>query len=75
MGLEVELPDEAVRRLKAEAHRRGLSIDGLISKLTSELPPAPTGPGRRPAFVAVGESGTGTTDHIEDLLAEGFGLD
>jgi hypothetical protein len=34
-----------------------------------------TGPARRPAFVAVGVSRTGITDHMEETLAEGFGRD
>lgn len=75
MTIEVDLPEEAVRRLQAEADRRGLSVEGLIAKLASELPAPWTGPGRRPAFVAVGASETGTTDRIEKILAEGFGRD
>lgn len=73
MTIEVDLPEDVVRRLRAEADRRGLSIDGLIAKMASELPVVPTGPGRRPAFVAVGASESRTTDRIEETLAEGFG--
>ncbi|MGH9226772.1 MAG: hypothetical protein ACRD2W_23965 [Acidimicrobiales bacterium] len=75
MNIEVDLPEEAVRRLKAEADRRGLNMDGLVANLALELPAVPTGPGRRPAFVAVGASKLGTTDRIEETLAEGFGRD
>lgn len=75
MTIEVDLPEEALRRLKAEANRRGLSVGGLIAELVSELPAQGSGPGRRPAFVAVGASESGTTDRIEEILAEGFGRD
>lgn len=75
MTIEVDLPEEALRRLRAEADRRGLSVEGLIAELASEFPGAGSGPGRRPAFVAVGASEAGTTDRIEEILAEGFGRD
>ena len=75
MTIEVDLPEEAVRRLRAEADRRGLSVEGLIAELASELPPPSSGPGRRPAFVAVGASETGTSHRVEEILAEGFGRD
>jgi len=75
MTIEVDLPEDAVRRLRAEADRRGVSVEVLIAALASELPATRTGPGRRPAFVAVGASESGTTDRIGEILAEGFGRD
>lgn len=75
MTIEIDLPEDAVRRLKAEADRQRLSVDGLIAKMASELPVVPTGAGRRPAFLAIGASESGTTDQIGKTLAEGFGLD
>ena len=73
MTIEVDLPEDVVRRLRAEAERRGVSLDRLIADLAAALPAPSTGPGRRPAFVGVGASETGMTDHIEETLAEGFG--
>jgi hypothetical protein len=73
MTVEVELPEEAVRRLRAEAGRRGVSVEQLIAELASELPGEGSGPGRRPALVGVGASESGTTERIEEILAEGFG--
>ena len=75
MTMEVELPEEAVRRLQAEAGRRGVSVEQLIAELASELPAEGSGPGRRLAFVGVGASESGTTDRIEEILAGGFGRD
>jgi hypothetical protein len=51
--VRVDLLDEALRRLDAEAARRGVSIDAVINDLAMDLPA--TGESRRrPAFVAVG---------------------
>ena len=38
MSVTVELPAEALRRLEAEAARRGISIDDVIAELASRLP-------------------------------------
>ncbi len=73
--MTVKLSDEAVLRLRAEATRRGVTIEELIAELASELPAEATGSGRNPAFVAIGASESGTTDVIDELLAEGFGRD
>ncbi len=75
MTIEVELPEDAVRRLRAEAARRGLTLDAFIAELASDLPVEGSGAGRRPAFVAVGASESGTTHRIEEILTEGFGRD
>lgn len=75
MTIEVELPEDALRRLRAEAARRGLTLDAFIAELASDLPVEGSGAGRRPAFVAVGASESGTTHRIEEILTEGFGRD
>lgn len=49
-----------------------MSIDAVISDLAMELPAASGSP-RRPAFVAVGASAHGTTDRLDEIVAEGFG--
>lgn len=72
MLVTVELSEQALRRLQAEAARRGVSIDVVIGDLATGLP---AGPRRRPAFVAVGASAHGTTDRLEEGLAAGFGRD
>ena len=38
MSVTVELPAEALRRLEAEATRRGVSIDDIIAELAVRLP-------------------------------------
>lgn len=75
MSVNVDLPAEALRRLEAEAARRGVSIDVVIAELADTLPAEPE-PGRhRLAIVGVGASGSGISHRIDELLADGFGRD
>jgi len=73
MSVTVDLPPEALRRLVAEAERRGISIDEVVAGLVAKLPVESDRTPRRPAFVAIGASEHGITDRIDDTLAEGFG--
>jgi len=75
MSLTVELPAEAIRRLQAEATRRGVSIDDVVAELAAALPVESSGPRRNPAFVGVGASEHGISDGIGESLADGFGRD
>jgi hypothetical protein len=75
MSLTLDLPDEVVRRLTAEAERRGARVVDVIADLAARLPPADAPAGRKLAFVGVGASDTGITPHIDELLADGFGQD
>jgi len=52
MSLTLDLPDDALARLRAEADRRGVSIDAVVAKLTQD-PPADA----VEDFVGCGESG------------------
>jgi hypothetical protein len=59
MSVTVELPPEALRRLEAEATRRGISIDDVIAELAANLPvdtPASSS-GHRLRFIGIGASG------------------
>lgn len=73
MRIEVDLSEELVRRLQAEAARRAVTLETLIAEVASELAAEGSRAGRRPAFVAVGASRAGTTDQIQVIMAEGFG--
>ncbi|MGK2886693.1 MAG: hypothetical protein ACSLE8_18275 [Rhodococcus sp. (in: high G+C Gram-positive bacteria)] len=53
MSVTVELPDEALRRLQAEATRRGVSIDGVIAEFAAGLPTEDP----LEAFIGCGASG------------------
>jgi hypothetical protein len=75
MSVTVELPADALRRLEAEAARRGISIDDVIAELAANLPTGGSGHRHRPAFVAVGASERGITDRLDETLADGFGRD
>ncbi|MDH4145482.1 MAG: hypothetical protein OEY23_09995 [Acidimicrobiia bacterium] len=62
MGLELDLPDATVDRLRAEASRRGMSVDDLVAELADGLPAA-VEPSHRLGLVGIGASGrTGPTD-------------
>ncbi|MCO6502852.1 MAG: ribbon-helix-helix protein, CopG family, partial [Acidimicrobiales bacterium] len=56
MSVTFDLPEETLDRLRAEADRRGVSVDDVIAELASQLPTV--GTGRGPSFVGVGASGT-----------------
>lgn len=71
--MTVELPTDALRRLEAEAVRRGMSIDEVLAELLAALPDEESGQRRNPAFVAIGESESGISSRIDELLADGFG--
>jgi hypothetical protein len=60
MPLTVDLPPDVLRRLEAEAARRGVTVDDVIAELASGLPgevnEVPKR-GRRLSFVGIGASG------------------
>lgn len=63
MAVTVELPPATLRRLEAEAARRGVGIDVVIAELADTLPaPSEPGPstGHRFGFAGVAASGDGT---------------
>lgn len=76
MTVTVDLPEDALARLQAEAKRRGVSIDQLIAELAEALP-AETPPANGPlSFVGLGSSTSGRfARDADELLAEGFGRD
>ena len=57
MSVNVDLPAESLRRLEAEAARRGLSIDQVIAELADQLPADGPRRNRRLGFVGIGASG------------------
>ncbi len=75
--MTVELPDDALRKLQAEAERRGVSIDIVIAELAALLPTdASTTPKRKLAFIGMGASSSGRGGRdADEMLAEGFGRD
>jgi len=75
MTVTVDLPEDALARLRAEAKRRGVSIDVVIAELTAALP-SDSSPGTKPSlsFVGLGSSSSGPyARDTDELLAEGFG--
>lgn len=76
MTVTVDLPEDALARLQAEAKRRGVSIDLVIAELTEALP-AETSPAKGNfSFVGLGSSTSGRRARdADELLADGFGRD
>jgi hypothetical protein len=76
MTVTVDLPEDALARLQAEAKRRGVSIDSVIAGLAEGLP-AETSPAKRTfSFIGLGSSTSGRYARDSDeLLADGFGRD
>ncbi|MHB8469949.1 MAG: hypothetical protein ACYDCH_09370 [Gaiellaceae bacterium] len=74
MTVTVDLPDYVLARLRAEATRRGVSIDLVIAELATALP-ADLAPARQSlSFVGLGSSSSGRLARDADvLLADGFG--
>jgi hypothetical protein len=81
MTVTVNLPDDAARRLAAEAARRGITVDEVIAELAATLPGGAPGAPERPEkrrleFVGMGASTSGRrAADADEMLAEGFGRD
>jgi hypothetical protein len=70
----IDLPEDALARLQAEAKRRGVSIDLLIAQLAEALPAKNAHALQSFSFVGLGSSTSGLyARDADDLLAEGFG--
>lgn len=76
MTVTVDLPEDALARLQAEAKRRGVNIDQVIAELAEALPAETTAAPRTFSFVGLGSSTSGRyARDTDELLAEGFGRD
>lgn len=77
MTVTLELSDEALARLQAEAHRRGVTLDELVAELAALLPSdTSTYRGKPLSFVGIGSSTSSrSAADADELLAEGFGRD
>ncbi len=76
MTLTIDLPESTLARLRAEAGRRGVSIDVLIAEFAEALPAEPVDSRRKLSFVGLGSSTSGRrAREADDLLADGFGRD
>jgi hypothetical protein len=70
MTVTVNLPDDAARRLAAEAARRGITVDEVIAELAATLPTgapraAERSGKRRLEFMGMGASGDPVAGHPE----------
>lgn len=74
MSVTVDLPEDALARLRAEAARRGVSIDVVIAELANALPADVAHARRSLSFVGLGSSNSGRfARDADELLADGFG--
>jgi hypothetical protein len=74
MTLTVEISADTLARLRAEADRRGVSIDVVIAELAETLPPETANEERKLSFIGLGASISGRRAR-DALLADGFGRD
>lgn len=72
-----DLSDEAIARLRAEADRRGISVEELVDDLAASLPvEGQDSSPRKLRFFAMGASTSGrSAADADEMLAEGFGRD
>ena len=77
MTVSLDLSDEVLARLQAEASARHTSVEDVVSDMASRLPTPATPTGRRRlAFAAIGESASGKfARDADEMLAEDFGRD
>lgn len=75
MSANVELPDETLGRIEAEAARRGVTVAEVIAEFAERLPAPAQAERSRPSFVGAGASAEGLTHRIDELLSDGFGRD
>lgn len=74
MTVTVDLSESTLARLRAEAERRGVSIDVVIAELAETLPPETANEERKLSFIGLGASTSGRhAREADDLLADGFG--
>ena len=73
----LDLSEEGMARLHAEAERRRISVDAVIEEWVASLPTKDRPAERRqPSFVAMGASSSGRrASESDDMLADGFGSD
>lgn len=77
MTVTLDLSEEDLALLRAEAERPHLSVDALIEEMAQSLPLAAASPERsRLSFVAIGSSTSGLyASDADEMLADGFGTD
>ena len=74
MTVTIDLPEDALARLEAEAKRRGVSIDVVIAELAEALPAESSARPRTFSFVGLGSSTSGRyARDTDEILADGFG--
>jgi hypothetical protein len=75
MSVTVDLTPATLRRLEAEAARRGVGIDVVIAELAETLPDEAPSRRRKLAIAGIGASGgrRGRAVDADELLADGFG--
>ncbi|MFG1927120.1 hypothetical protein [Cryptosporangium sp. NPDC048952] len=56
------MPDNVLRRLTAEAERRGVPLADVVADLAAHLPPVAPRTRRKLAFIGVGSAESGSTD-------------
>ena len=77
MTVTLDLSEEVLGLLRAEAERRRLSVDALIEEMAKSLSVDAASPmSAGLSFVAIGASTSGLyASEADEMLADGFGTD
>ena len=77
MTATLDLSEEVLTLLRAEAERRQLSVDALVEEMAKSLSVDAASPtSARLSFVAIGSSTSGRyASEADEMLADGFGTD
>ena len=67
MSVTVDLPDEVLRRLEAEAARRGVAVKSLITETLERDFPAEVGGSPRLSFIGIAEAREDLSENCKQI--------
>ena len=70
MSVNVELPDDVLRRLEAEAARRGVAIESLIADTLERDFPADAPASSKPSFIGLAEARADLSENHKSIRRE-----
>lgn len=70
MSLNVDLPDEVLRRLQAEAARRGVLVESLIADTLERDFPADTGHSPTLSFIGIAQARDDLSENYKQIRRE-----
>lgn len=70
MSLTVDLPDDVVRRLEAEAARRGVPVESLIAEALEREVPATAGEQPQLGFIGIAQARDDLSENYKQIRRE-----